>query len=67
MLNLKSIALKYDIPYDPVVVESVGSGNVYYETEYHMTIPIIAVIASLSIMVFLGVNRYKERKKKYEQ
>ena len=67
MLNLKSIALKYDIPYDPLVVESVGSGNVYFEKEYHMTIPIIAVIASISIMVFLGVNRYKERKKKYEQ
>ena len=62
MLNLKSIALKYDIPYDPVTIQEVGNGNVYYEKEYRMSIPIITIISSLAILVFLGINRYKERK-----
>ena len=63
MLNLKSIALKYDIPYDPVNEVNIGSGKVYYETEYRLFVPITAVVVSVFILIFLGINRHKEKKK----
>lgn len=67
MLNLKSLALRYDLPYDPVNLPTVGTGNVYYEKEYHMSIPIIAISVSVLLFIFLGINRYKERKKNYDK
>ena len=63
MLNLKSIALKYDLPYDPTTTIEVGSGSVYFEKDYRLSIPIITIIVSIGVLIFLGINRYKQEKR----
>ena len=67
MLNLKSIATKYNLPYDPTTVPTVGEGDIYFEKEYRLSIPIISITVSVGILVFLGVVKYREKKeKKYD-
>lgn len=51
MLNLKGLALKYDLPYDPSPLPEIGSGNIYFEIKYNTTTPIIAIGISV---IFLG-------------
>lgn len=63
MLNLKSIALKYDLPYDPTTTIDVGSGSIYFEKDYRLSIPIITIIVSIGVLVFLRINRYKQEKR----
>ena len=64
MLNLKSIAIKYDLPYDPTTIPTVGSGNVYFEKDYRLSIPIIATIVSVIILTFLGIIQFREKREK---
>lgn len=61
MLNIKKIALKYGLPYDPTSYPEVGIGNVYYEETYHLVIPIIAVLVSIGLLVFIFIIRKKEK------
>ena len=64
MLNLKSIALKYDLPYDPATTPLVGSGNVYFEKDYRLSIPITSIVVSAIILILLGIIKYREKKEK---
>lgn len=64
MLNLKSIALKYDLPYDPVVAPTIGSGNVYFEKDYRLSIPITSIVVSVIILAFFGIMQFREKKEK---
>lgn len=60
LLNIKGLALKYDLPYNPQAIPQVGTGNVYYESQYSLTVPFLALGISLALM---GV--YYTYRKKY--
>lgn len=62
MLNIKSLALKYGLPYDPMNTVEIGKGEVYFEISYDLTIPIIALI--LSIMALVGYYIYRKKLEK---
>jgi len=59
MLNIKGLALEYGLPYNPPVIPEVGDGDVYYEAQYGLTVPFIA----LGISVILPGLYYGYRKK----
>lgn len=63
MLNIKSLALKYGLPYDPMNKVEIGNGDVYYETKYDLTIPIIALILSVIALGSYYIYRKKLEKK----
>lgn len=62
MLNIKGLALDFDIPYDPSPLPEIGSGNVYFEIEYNLTIPLIAL--AISLVFLIGYLIYKQLNKK---
>lgn len=62
MLNIKGIALEYDLPYDPVGFSEIGTEEVYYETNYSTVIPIIALGVSV---IFLGYLLFLRKKGTY--
>ncbi|MDO4266657.1 MAG: poly-gamma-glutamate system protein [Eubacteriales bacterium] len=49
LLNIKSIAADYQMPFDPVPLPDVGEGSVYYETRYSK--PLICVFLLISIVL----------------
>ena len=59
MLNIKGLALDYGLPYNPQIIPAVGDGNVYYEKQYSLTVPFIA----LGMSVLLLSLYYAYRKK----
>ncbi|MGI6781644.1 MAG: poly-gamma-glutamate system protein [Acholeplasmataceae bacterium] len=52
LLNLKSLAYKYSIPYDSVDNLEIGKGDVYFEKKVNLMIPIITVVLTGIIIVF---------------
>ena len=62
-LNIKGLALKYDLPYNPVSFGEIGEGNVYYQTDYNLTMPITALVISIGFIVLII---YLRKKKNYE-
>ena len=52
ILNLKYIALEYGLEYGFNKLPEVGSGGAYYETNYSLTYPIIAIVALLAFLIY---------------
>lgn len=52
ILDIKRLAYKYGLPFDPTEIPTIGSGDVYLEKKYNLFIPIISVVVSLCILIF---------------
>ena len=63
MLNMKSISVDYEIPYDPDRIEGVGQGNVYTENRYIWAFPVIAGVVFIGLCVYFLIDRIKDNKK----
>ena len=61
-LNIKGLALKYNLPYDPVTFPPIGESEVYYEVTHNLVPAFIAI--GLSIVMF-GLIIYSRKKKIY--
>lgn len=61
-LNIKSLALKNGILYDPTVIPTIGSGNMYYQTNYNLFFIIIGLIVSVLLMIYFGIEKVKKGK-----
>lgn len=61
MLNIRSLAYKYGIPYDPQNIPEVGVGSVYLETKYSVLIPIVSVVISFFLIIFYNLYRKYDR------
>lgn len=61
MLNIRSLAYKYQIPYDPPIIPKEGTGSVYLETRYSNTFPIIAICISFFLVGFYSFYRKYDR------
>ncbi len=59
MLNIKGLAVEYGLPYDPMNCVEIGSGDVYFEIGYDLTIPIIAI--AISIIFLRGYYVYRKK------
>ena len=68
MLNLKSLANKYGIEYDPSPIPEIGVGEVYYEKNYSILIPVIALMLSVVLTIFCySSNKKRKESIKYEK
>lgn len=63
LLNIKSLAHKYQIPYDHKEEIIIGKGVAYLEKSNNIIIPIIAIVFSVSTAIFYKYF-YKERENK---
>ena len=62
MLNIKGLAEKYGIPYDPdekAVIGAESGCNAYFSRSYDLTVPIIALCISAAVFIFYYVYRVK--------
>lgn len=59
MLNIKGLAVEYGLPYDPLNKVEIESGDVYFETSFDLTIPLIAI--GLSIIFLCGYFVYRKK------
>lgn len=60
MLNIKGLAEKYGIPYDPDTKPVVGAESgctAYFSRSYDVTVPIIALCISAAVFVFYYIYR----------
>lgn len=59
MLNIKGLAIEYGLPYDPINKVEIGNGEVYFESSYDLTIPLIAI--GLSILFLCGCFVFRKK------
>lgn len=62
-LNIKGLASRYDLPYNPVSFGTIGEATVYYQTDYNLAIPIATLVISAGFIVLII---YLRKKKNYE-
>lgn len=56
LLNIKSLAYKYGLPYDTKDTVEIGKGEVYFEKKNSLMIPIITVVLTGVVIVFYYYN-----------
>lgn len=54
LLNIKQLALKNDLPIDPVPLPAIGEGSVYFQISYNKHV--IAVVLLLIIVIFIAIS-----------
>ena len=62
-LNIKGLASKYNLPYNPKSFPEIGTSDVYYEISYNLTLPIISLVITIGFFVFII---YLKKKKNYD-
>lgn len=62
-LNIKSLASNYGIPYNPTAFPTIGDSKVYFEEDYNLLFPIVALVASIGFIISII---YLRKKKIYE-
>ncbi len=50
ILNIKSLATKYGLPFDPLPLPSLGEGEVYYTNKYNKVLATILIIIAFIIL-----------------
>ena len=63
ILNIKGLALQYGISYNPTEIPSIGSGDMYYQTNYNLMIPIIGLVVSVGILVFYLLEKFRKKER----
>lgn len=53
LLNLKKLCIEYHVPYDPLTIDEIGTGGVYYIKMYSKPLILTAAIIAVLWLVFL--------------
>lgn len=53
ILNIKSLAVKYGLPVDPLPLPAVGEGRIYYTYKYNKILATILIL--MAFMIFLAI------------
>ena len=56
MKDIKTLSIKYGLPYDPVKIE-IGSSDVFYKKKYNIVFPIIGVVFSIGCLIYWFIYR----------
>lgn len=59
LLNIEQLLKKYDLPLNPIPMQALGTGRLFFDKKYNMTV--LLLVTSLLLILIIGVA-YQDRK-----